>query len=369
MITIQLAIIFVTISLFTIGYQQLVLGKESIDPTLTLLSNEHSKPNNIVNVNHVSSNMISNNNNLPVLFKDIGVLVYTHGTGDHNTNQHDEKTMGIKKTLEKFGTPAEVVTHMPYDWDHGLMKLDERGVKYVIFLYTDLFGPKSTVIHNVTRGIFGGIEEYKYCPGVPINMDSCMYMGQLTKPASSVSDTTLVFAEPARPDHPYLKQIFLKQAVSAIDNPKKEILVLVGHGARSDTNDLYQKMELTTVANYVEKKLQFADSLAFTAREDWPNLSPAAIQRGIEQIKTMLEETNAEKVVLVHATGGIGINLVRDALDEENINYVEAEDHSNFGQKMFETWAIKTVTETIQFINKDKPTENTITPGWNKNYN
>jgi hypothetical protein len=56
---------------------------------------------------------------------------------------------------------------MPYNWDEGLQKIDERDVEFEIFMYTDLFGPESTVIHNVTRGIFGGIEEYKHCPGVP----------------------------------------------------------------------------------------------------------------------------------------------------------------------------------------------------------
>ena len=113
------------------------------------------------------------------------------------------------------------------------MNLDKENIKYAVFLYTDLFGPMSTVIHNVTRGIFGEIERYQFCPGVPIPPNSCMYMGMMTDPASDVSNTTLVFAEPARPDHPLISE-----------KPRKEILVLVGHGARSNTNDMYQVREL-----------------------------------------------------------------------------------------------------------------------------
>lgn len=116
--------------------------------------------------------------------KDIGVLVYTHGNPMVPHTADTMKTELIEKNLEKMGHPSEIVTHMPYNLDQGLMNLDKENIKYAVFLYTDLFGPMSTVIHN--------------CPGVPIPPKSCMYMGMMTDPASDVSDTTLVFAEPAR---------------------------------------------------------------------------------------------------------------------------------------------------------------------------
>jgi hypothetical protein len=43
-----------------------------------------------------------------------------------------------------------------------------------------------------------------------------------------------------------------KQARAVSDNPRNEILVLVDHGARSNTNDLQQEMELARAAEYVE---------------------------------------------------------------------------------------------------------------------
>ncbi len=114
--------------------------------------------------------------------RDIGVLVYTHGNPMEPHNVDMMKTELIDKNLEKNGHPGEIVTHMPYNWDEGLVMLDERDIKYAVFLYTDLFGPMSTVIHNVTRGIFGEIEKYQFCPGVPIPIpsNSCLYMGELT---------------------------------------------------------------------------------------------------------------------------------------------------------------------------------------------
>lgn len=194
-------------------------------------------------------------------------------------------------------------------------------------------------------------------------------MGQLTIPASTVSDAILVFAEPARPDHPILKKIFLKQAQQVSENPKNEILVLVGHGARSNANDLAQEMELSNAAAYAEKKMKFADSVGLTAREDWPELQPAAIEKAVNTVNDMLDETGADNVILVPATGsGSGFDAVTQALDAEGISYTVAPDPLPLGQEEFEMWAKKTFEETVKFIKKNKPTESTITPYWSRDY-
>lgn len=300
----------------------------------------------------------------------IGVLIYTHGDmmNEHGTPSMD-KMMAIEKMIQKkFKTPAEIVFHMPYNWDEGLKALDEEDVDYAIFLYTDLFGPKSTVIHNVTRGVFGGIEEYNFCPGVPMG-DACQYMGMMTEPASTFSNTTLVFAEPARPDHPILKDIFLKQAKAVSKNAHREALVLVGHGARSDTNDTFQVKELSKAAKYVERKMGFADSIAVTAREDWPDLQPVAIEKAVNQIKDMLEETGAKRIVLVPATGsGSGFHAIEMALQEEGIKYRVAPDELPLGKRQWVEWAEEIIDDSIDFIKKKKPSESTITPGWARKY-
>ena len=301
--------------------------------------------------------------------KDIGVLVYTHGNPMVPHTADTMKTELIEKNLEKMGHPSEIVTHMPYNWDQGLMNLDQENIKYAVFLYTDLFGPMSTVIHNVTRGIFGEIEKYQFCPGVPIPPKSCMYMGMMTDPASDVSDTTLVFAEPARPDHPLIRNAFVEQAVQISENPKKEILVLVGHGARSDTNDMYQVLELGNLADYVKKKLKFQAAVGVTAREDWPELQEERIMDIVNLVKNLLKKTHAEKVILAPATGaGMGFQMVKDALEAEGIDVDEAAEPLSFAQKEFKQWSSQVLKETVDFIKKKAPEENTITPYWNRNY-
>ncbi len=298
-----------------------------------------------------------------------GVLVYTHGMG--TPGSHDsEKTEPIKEALERLGYRTEIITHMPYNWDEGLAKLDEQGVKYVIFLFTDLFGPDSTVIHNVTRGIFGGIEEYKYCPGVPMGPNNCLYMGMLTKPASETNDTILVFSRPASPDDSILREIFVKIARASNSenngNPESEIIVMVGHGARSDLNDMAQVQELTNAAEYVQQKMKYADAFGVTAREDWPDLMEVAVPNAGDQIEGSLSSNNANRVVLVPATGsGSGFDAIKEELDNRGIPYVITEEPIPIGSKEFVQWAQKNVLGTTAFIIKEKPTENTITPNWN----
>lgn len=300
---------------------------------------------------------------------DIGVLLYTHGDmmNHHGTPNHD-RMMAMENVVEgKFKVPAEVVYHMPYNWDDGLVALDSN-VRYGVFMYTDMFGPNSTVIHNVTRGVFGGIEEYNYCPGVPLSDGGCMYMGQRTYPASlNNTGIVLVFAEPARPDHPILRNIFLEQAEAVSEDAENEILVLVGHGARSDANDNAMKEEMANAAAYVEKKMKFADSIAVTAREDWPDLKAAAVADAVDQIEEMLEETGAENVILVPATGsGSGFDAVAQALEDAGVNFVSAPESE--GEEEFEKWAQQVMRETVNFIKKEKPTEATIAPYWSREY-
>jgi hypothetical protein len=299
----------------------------------------------------------------------IGVLVYTHGMGAPGTHE-PEKTEPIKEALERMGYPTEIITHMPYNWDEGLAKLDERGVKYVIFLYTDLFGPESTVIHNVTRGIFGGIEEYKYCPGVPMGPNNCLYMGMLTKPASETSDATLIFSRPASPDDGTLREIFVKIARESNSeyngSPENEIFVMVGHGARSNLNDMAQVQELTNAAEYVQQKIGYADAFGVTAREDWPELMEVAVPNAVDQIEDSLAANNADSVVLVPATGsGSGFDAVKAELDNRGIPYVVTEEPIPIGSEEFVKWVQKNVLGTTAFIIKEKPTQNTVTPNWN----
>jgi hypothetical protein len=352
--------------------------------------------------------------------KDIGVLIYTHGFPNNPlTFKADmQKLAAIEydtESLQKlFG---EKIIHMPYIWDYGLMGLDKtlelesssvsgseqssmptsleesgsnNNNKYAIFLYTDLFGPNSTVIHNVTRGVFGGIEEYNHCPGVVVDesnshfFDSehqsftavvqkygpiCFYMGHIHIPAEIFSDTKFVFAEPARPDHPILREIFVRQVAEVSATPEKEIIVLVGHGARSDTNDNYQKQELVCAADYAATKSNSAGSLAVTAREDWHDLAPIAVQDAVTQIQSLLQSTGAERVILVPATGsGSGFKMVSDALTENNIPFVTAPETLPLGEQEFRQWAQQTISETLTFINNEKPTESTITPQWHRTY-
>lgn len=343
-----------------------------------------------------------------------GVLVYTHGipTDPLAHQPASDRIAAIETHLEtERGIAVEKITHMPYWWNNGLLGLDKNGKEFVIFLYTDMFGPDSTVIHDLVRGYFAGVDGYA-CPpfpygfGEPLNTtpaiiddrvlaspfgdmfrpifqqmqvdidhmleqygNVCWFMGNMHVQAETFSDSKIILAEPARPDHPILREIFVKQAVAASNSPENEILVLVGHGARNDSHNDAQDAEMSCAAEYVEDRLGFADSTALIVREDWEHLSGPAVAAGGEEISRMLSASGADRVTLIHATGTVGgLSLVTDMLDEAGVIYTIAPNGDAVGEEEMIMWAEQTVSETIDYIEDERPTESATTPYWNRTY-
>ena len=345
-----------------------------------------------------------------------GVLVYTHGIpSDPLAHQPaSDRITAIENYLEvEHGIMSEKITHMPYWWNNGLLSLDKNEKEYVIFLYTDMFGPDSTVIHDLTRGYFAGMDGYT-CPPFPYSFgepwnttpaiidarvmaspfagdnifrpmfeqmqididhmleqygDVCWFMGHVHVQAETFSESKIILAEPARPDHPALREIFVKQAAAASSSPENELLVLVGHGARNDSHNDAQDVEMSCAAEYVEGRLGFADSTALIVREDWEHLSEPAVAAGEEEIRQMLSESGADHVTLIHATGTVGgLSLVTAMLDEIGVGYTIAPNGDILGEEEMIMWAEQTVSETIDYIKNERPTESTTTPYWDRTY-
>ena len=336
-----------------------------------------------------------------------GVLVYTHGI-PHDPLAHQpagDRITAIENYLEtERNILSEKITHMPYWWNNGLLSLDKSGKEYAIFLYTDMFGPGSTVIHDLTRGYFAGVDGYT-CPPFPhsfgepynttpaiidarvmaspfagdtifrpmfeqmqVDIDRmleqynhvCWFMGHAHVQAETFSESKIILAEPARPDHPILREIFVKQAAAASSSPENDILVLVGHGARNDSHNEAQDAEMSCAAEYVEGRLGFAASTALIVREDWEHLSEPAVAAGREEILQMLSESGAERVTLIHATGTAGgLGLVTAMLDEAGVEYAIAPNGDVLGEEEMVLWAEQTVSETVDYIKDERPTEST----------
>lgn len=345
-----------------------------------------------------------------------GVLVYTHGIPfDPLAHQYaNDRITAIETYLEmEHGLLSEKITHMPYWWNNGLLSLDKNEKEYVIFLYTDMFGPNSTVIHDLTRGYFAGIDGYA-CPPFPysfgepwdttpaiidarvmatpfagdnifrpifeqmqVDIDHmleqyghvCWFMGHVHVQAETISESKIILAEPARPDHPILREVFVKQATAASSSPENEILVLVGHGARNDPHNDAQRVEMSCAAEYVENRLGFADSTALIVREDWEHLSEPAVAVGKKEIQRMLAVSGADHMTLIHATGTVeGLSLVTTMLDEVDVAYTIAPNGDSLGEEEMIMWAEQTVSETIDYIMDERPIESTTTPYWDRTY-
>lgn len=109
---------------------------------------------------------------------------------------------------------------------------------------------------------------------------------------------------------------------------------MVGHGARSNLNDLAQVEELTNAAKYVQQKIGYADGFGVTARDDWPDLMLTMIDAAADKMENSLASNNADRVVLVPATGsGSGFDAVKEELANRGILYVVTEEPIPIGSK------------------------------------
>ena len=60
--------------------------------------------------------------------------------------------------------------------------------------------------------------------------------------------------------------------------------------------------------------------------------------------------------------------MVKEAVEAENIEVEVAPEPFCFAQKEFKQWSSQVLKETVDFIKKNAPEENTITPYWNRDY-
>ena len=92
---------------------------------------------------------------------------------------------------------------------------------------------------------------------------------------------------------------------------------------------------------------------------------PTAIDAAADKIENSLTANNADRVVLVPATGsGSGFDAVKEELDNRGIQYVVTVEPIPIGSKEFVQWAQKNVISATAYILKERPSENTVTPNW-----
>ena len=143
----------------------------------------------------------------------------------------------------------------------------------------------------------------------------------------------------------------------------------MGHGARNESHNDAQDAEMSCAAEYVEDRLGFADSAALIVREDWEHLYVPAVAAGEEEVLRMLSVSGADHVTLIHATGTAGgLSLVTDMLDGVGVDYTVAPNGDVLGEEEMIMWAEQTISETVDYIEDEMPTESAATPYWDRTY-
>ncbi len=92
--------------------------------------------------------------------------------------------------------------------------------------------------------------------------------------------------------HPLLAEAMADRARELSRNPERETVILLGHGAGQDEEDMHWKHNLESIADYIRSKpgLPFRDIRVGTWREDWPDKRDAAVAA----IREMVEEAGVD---------------------------------------------------------------------------
>ncbi len=181
---------------------------------------------------------------------DIGVLVLSHGApradiyGDNILAQAVELIGENKPTAISYGMAMMSSSHIQASVDN----LIAAGTKKIIAIPTT-----SSVYTSLWRQwnyIIGDGEESAYASVSKIE-----------------SDTEIVLASPPS-SHPIISKIVLDHANEISEDPKKEVVIIVGHGPEATSENEFSMMTLNTHAQFLRDNNKFHNVMAINLQDD-----------------------------------------------------------------------------------------------------
>lgn len=247
------------------------------------------------------------------LKKDVGVIVIAHG-GTKVWNDSLVKSLGkISNTFPTtvaFGMAMGNSKHI----QEGVNHLEEAGAKTIVVVNA-FFTEHNEVVDQI-KYIFGLTNKPMWPPVERVK-----------------SKAKIVFA-PYMDDNPLLAEILTDHAKAISSDPKKETVIIVGHGP---VNPGYNKIDIEIMerlAKEVKASGGFNDVKAWNLQDDAPKPVRGA---NVEKIRGMIEEATkaGNKVLIVGmliSSRGIQHKMKTDFKDlEYKFNEEGVVTHENFG--------------------------------------
>jgi hypothetical protein len=126
----------------------------------------------------------------------------------------------------------------------------------------------------------------------------------------------LILAEPPG-DNPLIAEIILDNALELSENPKKEFVMIVAHGASGPDRDKDNKEEMKVLANlarYIREDGGFAGAEGFTLQDD----APAEIRdANVAKLRAKVEELNKKGMTPIVVSNLLGTRTIQPKIRED----------------------------------------------------
>jgi sirohydrochlorin ferrochelatase len=133
------------------------------------------------------------------------------------------------------------------------------------------------------------------------------------------TDARLLFVEPPG-DNPLVAEVLLDYATEISQDPKKELVIIAGHGPTSAEDNAAELRVLADLAKIVKKDGGFAEVRGMTLQDDAP---PAVREANVKKMREVVEAAAGQGRRVLVVTNLIGVRTIQAKLrsDLKGLNY------------------------------------------------
>lgn len=206
---------------------------------------------------------------LPLSDDEIGVVLMPHGS-DFNWNETIREN--LSPLLSRYKIEYAFSMADPKVIERAVKRLENRGVRAIMLIRVYSLAAS---FREKTEYILGLNNTYRRG-------------GMTMRVASSAVFTTFGGSE----DHPLVAEVMLERAKRLSKDPKKETLILLGHGTDNEEVNGRWMNNLASLAEQLRKNggSAFKDIRYYTWREDWPDKR----KKAVKVIRQMIEEASRD---------------------------------------------------------------------------
>jgi sirohydrochlorin ferrochelatase len=216
------------------------------------------------------------NPHLAIRKEELGIIVMTHGAGEY----YNEPILKAVEPLRKQYN-IEVAFGMADDetLQAAIDTLEARGARriHVLRLYTISQSLKAETEFVLTLANTRGAMSHSH---------------SVRDGSSRVRSGALLSTSGGFDSHPLIAEVLLQRVLEASQDPARETVILLAHGAGKDEDDQFWIEQMTQQAEFIRAKAprRFRAIQVATVREDWSEKR----ERAVANVRTMIEEAGRD---------------------------------------------------------------------------